>query len=234
MKVQYFGDVNDYRKFALLRLLATVGGFKIGVCWLLTPDEGSKREYLGRPDQWRTFDPALFDLLKNVTRERPATGLEHIEKSNVVPDALFFNELTPGGKDARRAHHERCMRAFAGTDLVFFDPDNGLMADSVPNGRSKSRKHVYLNEVADHYAARQSVLLYQHYPREPREAFLTRMAGKLSSNLSEATIWSFQTAHAAFMLTARSEHVARDETMVRALPTTWSPGFLKVERHATN
>jgi hypothetical protein len=30
MKVQYFGDENDYRKFALLRLLANEGGFKIG------------------------------------------------------------------------------------------------------------------------------------------------------------------------------------------------------------
>jgi hypothetical protein len=37
MKVQYFGDVNDYRKFALLRLLASKGGFKIGVCWMLIP-----------------------------------------------------------------------------------------------------------------------------------------------------------------------------------------------------
>ena len=40
MKVQYFGDVSDYRKFALLRLLATVGGFRIGVCWMLTENDG--------------------------------------------------------------------------------------------------------------------------------------------------------------------------------------------------
>ena len=40
VKVQYFGDVNDYRKFALLRLLADIGKFKLGVCWMLTePDE---------------------------------------------------------------------------------------------------------------------------------------------------------------------------------------------------
>ena len=37
MKVQYFGDVNDYRKYVLLRLLAKSGEFKIGVCWMLTP-----------------------------------------------------------------------------------------------------------------------------------------------------------------------------------------------------
>ena len=33
MKVQYFGDVNDYRKFALLKALSGKG-FTIGVCWM--------------------------------------------------------------------------------------------------------------------------------------------------------------------------------------------------------
>ena len=41
VKVQYLGDVNDYRKFALLRLLSEVGRFKIGVCWMLTEPDGS-------------------------------------------------------------------------------------------------------------------------------------------------------------------------------------------------
>jgi hypothetical protein len=38
VKVQYFGDVNHYRKFALLRLLADK--FKIGICWMLTEETG--------------------------------------------------------------------------------------------------------------------------------------------------------------------------------------------------
>jgi len=42
VKVQYFGDINDFRKFALLRLLSGVGGFKIGVCWMLTEADDSK------------------------------------------------------------------------------------------------------------------------------------------------------------------------------------------------
>ena len=36
MKNQYFGDVNDYRKYGLLRLLGRAGKVKIGVCWMLT------------------------------------------------------------------------------------------------------------------------------------------------------------------------------------------------------
>ena len=67
MKVQYFGDENDYRKYALLRLLATLGRFKIGVCWMLTPaderSDGGKRSFIQRPAKWRALDPDLFDLM---------------------------------------------------------------------------------------------------------------------------------------------------------------------------
>ena len=53
MKVQYFGDVNDYRKYILLRRISSE--LKIGVCWMLTPDDGrpdgANRGYLTDPAQ---------------------------------------------------------------------------------------------------------------------------------------------------------------------------------------
>lgn len=36
MKHQYVGDINDYRKYTLLRLLSSGGTNRIGVCWMLT------------------------------------------------------------------------------------------------------------------------------------------------------------------------------------------------------
>jgi hypothetical protein len=44
MKEQYVGDVNDYRKYALLRHFAIECGLRVGVCWMLTPpDTGNRR-----------------------------------------------------------------------------------------------------------------------------------------------------------------------------------------------
>ena len=40
MKHQDVGDINDYRKYALLRALSAGGANRIGVCWMLTPDDG--------------------------------------------------------------------------------------------------------------------------------------------------------------------------------------------------
>ena len=77
MKEQYVGDVNDYRKYALLRHFAGAG-IRIGICWMLTPPDdgpdGGKTAYLKDPERWRHYDPAVFDLLKSVRRSGRATA----------------------------------------------------------------------------------------------------------------------------------------------------------------
>jgi hypothetical protein len=51
MKDQYFGDVNDFRKYGLLRVLVGTDHLRLGVCWMLTrPDsrtDGGLLAYLG-------------------------------------------------------------------------------------------------------------------------------------------------------------------------------------------
>jgi len=39
MKNQYFGDINDYRKYGLLRGLSNKGEISTLVCWMLTENE---------------------------------------------------------------------------------------------------------------------------------------------------------------------------------------------------
>ena len=40
MKNQYVGDVNDYRKYGLIRALIGDQDIKVGVCWMLTAPDG--------------------------------------------------------------------------------------------------------------------------------------------------------------------------------------------------
>src|SRR6516165_1820810 len=79
MKSQYFGDLTDYRKYGLLRCLSANGEIKTGVCWMLTEGVGwvstehetegaSKFQYLTEPEQWRHFDPDLFDSCEHKLR----------------------------------------------------------------------------------------------------------------------------------------------------------------------
>lgn len=66
MKNQYFGDINDFHKYALLRALLKGGGIKLLVAWMLTINDdgsdGNKRDYLRKPEK-RELDPELFDFL---------------------------------------------------------------------------------------------------------------------------------------------------------------------------
>jgi hypothetical protein len=68
MKNQYVGDINDYRKYGLIRALSASGKLSTAVCWMLTGDDGrrdgEKTAYLGQPGKYRDHDPDLFDRLR--------------------------------------------------------------------------------------------------------------------------------------------------------------------------
>src|SRR3954464_1849408 len=96
MKNQYFGDVNDYRKYGLLRSLVLADGLRIGVCWMLTPDDhrpdGEKTKYLNPRSErnWRSLDPILYEFL-----QRKVNGHESEVASRDV--AHFDEELLADG-----------------------------------------------------------------------------------------------------------------------------------------
>ena len=70
MKNQYFGDINDYKKYGLLRSVIDATGLQVSLAWMLTPDDGRPDgrfiEYLNKPEKYRDFDPLLFDGLKEL------------------------------------------------------------------------------------------------------------------------------------------------------------------------
>ena len=99
MKDQYFGDLNDYRKYGLLRMLADAGSFRIGVCWMLTPPDGrrdgSRLRYLEQPERFRTHDPLLFDALHESVKARQVRCVAEIERAGSA-DGDTRAPLLPG------------------------------------------------------------------------------------------------------------------------------------------
>jgi hypothetical protein len=212
VKHQYVGDINDYRKYALLRALSAGGANRVGVCWMLTPDDGGadggKLAYLGQPERHRRFDPELFDILARAASEPDRRRLQTIEDSEAIPGALYHNETLPDDAPSRAAFMERCSSQFHDAELVFFDPDNGLEV-SLPKGRKNSSKYLYLDEVAAFYEAGKSLLIYQHFPRVERKAFLASCTGRLRGVAPGCTVWAFTTSHVVFLLLVHPESPAR-------------------------
>jgi hypothetical protein len=217
MKHQYFGDVNDYRKYGLLRVLQSVSGLRLGVCWMLTPNDGRHdgnfTAYLNSPKEWRRHDPALFDTLAEVVPiER---HLRHVDERELLPSALLFTSQVPDGRTGRAEYFWRCREAMQGVELVFFDPDNGIEVNSCPPGSRGSSKYVAWSEIVDTYQSGKSVLIYQHFPRQPREAFIQRVSGQLAEKTGSQFVACCRTTNVGFFLAATAEH---SQSFKRAVP----------------
>jgi hypothetical protein len=161
------------------------------------------------------------------------TDLLRIEGEGLIPGAIFVNEMVLDSLSERTAFHQRGLSAFNGCDLAFFDPDNGLDVKSRSKGRKNSSKYVFRDEISDHYDAGRSVLLYQHFPHEDRASFLTRTAHTLWEAEPHATVWSFRTAHVAFVLAARPEHAQRVSAVADEISEKWSAKFINPQLHMT-
>lgn len=230
MKDQYVGDINDYRKYALLRALSSDGVNRIGVCWMMTPSDGGvdggKLAYLQQPERHRHVDPELFEILADAASAPDRRRLATIEGSGAIPAAIYHNDLLPDEVAGRHAFMGRCANAFRDVELIFFDPDNGLEVSSLPKGRKNSSKYLYLDEVAAFYASGKSLLIYQHFPRVERAAFLARCAERLHAVAADASLWAFTTAHVVFLLVLHPASPARLHSAADAACARWAPEFI--------
>ncbi len=188
MKDQYFGDINDYRKYGLIRILQAETGLRVLITWMLTPDDGRRdgelRAYLDQPDQWQRFDPELHKRLQALLQVNSAPRVALIERSHLLGGAQYCSEAVPDHGDLRHTWAANLAEAASLSDLVFLDPDNGLDVPSRPYGRKLSSKYVFWHEIDQIWRGGASVLIYQHYRREKRVTFIPHMVDELRRQLS--------------------------------------------------
>ena len=206
MKNQYFGDINDYRKYGLLRCLA--GRIDLVVSWMLTPDDdgndGSLTSYLDSSARWEHFDPPLYRALRDA-RAANRLDVAVAEAMNLLPGSRFIQTLLDS--PTARPRWLECTLAAAGpTTLTFLDPDNGIEVKSVSSGSSKANKYVFWDELEAIWKTGSSILVYQHFPRENRRRFVTRIADRLAVRLAGATVTPISAARLAFFAVAQHGH----------------------------
>jgi len=109
---------------------------------------------------------------------------------------------------------------------VFFDPDNGIEVQGTPKGRKNSAKYIYWDEIASFYRADQSVLVYQHFPREERNACIDRLGRGFLDAAPDATLRAFRTAHVVFLLAVHPRHRERLSMQAAQAGNLWPPEFI--------
>jgi hypothetical protein len=226
MKNQYFGDVNDYRKYGLLRHLGRSGFARLVVAWMLTPDDGgpdgSFRAYLDDATQFSSLDPQLHRSLASLLKNGVQPAVRLLEGSGVLPSASFYSVMVPDRWDERIAWRCGLLDAARNADLVFVDPDNGIEVKSKPVGRKGSSKYVAWDELIGLWDAACSTLTYQHFRREERTAFARRLADEFMERTGAAHVEAFRTPHVLFLLAAQERHTQLFRRACSETGPTWS------------
>lgn len=234
MKNQYFGDINDYRKYGLLRALGGRGQLRIGVWWMLTEDDagmdGQFTGYLSSPQRWRQYDPELYDGLRTALASEAARSVGHLEATDLLTNADFLSDLLPDNAIDRGNHFVQMLQQFRSVDLLFADPDNGLEVPSRPMGRRGSSKYLYWREVAQSYEAGHSLLIYQHFCREERSHFRKRLAEELIRQTGTSQVWTFTTPHVLFLLAPQERHLTQLRRGICEVEQAWN-GQISVMQH---
>ena len=167
MQDNYVGDIGDYGKYGLLRMIGN-GAHTLAVNWYMVKppvtqkqDDGKYISYLEKPEKYRAFDPVLFDALYQIVMVEKNRSVDRIERAGLFP-AIFYSEIP---SIARSAWHQNALTKTVGCDTVFLDPDNGLETEQMYLNHSATNKHVRRCELKDYYDRGQNVILYQHRPQ---------------------------------------------------------------------
>jgi hypothetical protein len=232
MKNQYFGDINDYRKYGLLRALQSTSHGGLLVAWMLTPDDGGQdgrsRLYLQQPKRWRGYDAELYDGLVSLLKPGTRPDVLLMESSQLLPNTRYYSALVPHRREDRAAWGRGLLDAARNIEWVFLDPDNGTEVPSRPIGHKYSSKYVVWQEVEELFKAGCSLLIYQHFRREPRHAFARRLVSELGRRTRAPVTHAFRTPQVLFLLAAQDWHASHCEQLVSKVSERWK-GQIELE-----
>ena len=229
MQDRYVGDIGDFVKYALLR--AVSAGAKLGVAWYLHPNEaasadGRHTDYLARPADWRSLDEDLYDSLKRIV-ESGRRSVAAVQGASVLRGAVFADERLDVGQVAIRCRSswrqdwfEGVRKRLDGCDVVFADPDNGLLPDSRFRPTVKrSAKSISEREVRTLSTGRPMVV-YHHNSRRKggHRAEIADWQRRLPGSVY-AYYWRRWSNRTFFLVNGDSRMLARLETF----ETRWKP-----------
>ncbi|MBQ7541941.1 MAG: hypothetical protein IJT44_06575 [Clostridia bacterium] len=193
MQDRYAGDIGDYGKIALLKELHNQG-LSIGVNWYKTEplafeikrNGGYKQNdgAYGISQELKECDPVLAEKLTKIAKSDDRS-IRALEKADLIPGAAFFSDTVP--VDNREAWHANALSFFRknNADLIFLDPDNGLLVPSAKKGSPRSVKYAYYEEVAYYLDAKQSVLIYNHRSRKNELEYFREIESRLREKIPE-------------------------------------------------
>ncbi len=174
MQHRYVADIGDYLKLSILRTLFP--DVRLGVAWWIFPDEehnadGGHREYLKREEDWKHFDPPLFEALLSID-EKKERDIRAIEKADILPGAVFASDTVPcevhpfsRRPEERQEWLQRVKGKLKSCKAIFLDPDNGIGPERLKLTQRRAGKSVTIAEINEFQENHRTIVVYHHQSR---------------------------------------------------------------------
>lgn len=194
MQNRYAGDVGDFGKIGLLRHLSKTG-LTVGVNWYLIQDESHNADgkHIGylQDAKFCGCDDELLGKLGCMVYSNQRS-VQSIQDSQMIPSAIYYDTLL-NKVDISKPHfrsiwHKNAVLSLRPADIVFLDPDNGFLPNSVSQNSQKSIKYIFESELFDYYQSGHSIVFYNHRSRMTEDAYLDKFKTLLHCD-------SFRDAH---------------------------------------
>ena len=192
---------------------------------MLTPNDGSTdgkfTAYLEHPEKWSSYDPALFQTLRDLLNKTQQRNVSLIERSKLLVNTNYFNQIVPDSDLGRCRWFDSLKNDAKVCDLIFLDPDNGIEVKSKPYGYKNSSKYVYWKEIEELWSSGKSLLIYQHFIRENRYKFVTRMLSTLNKTTPSSIVEAFSTPHVVFLMALQPTHQLYYSAIIKNVKHRW-------------
>jgi hypothetical protein len=193
MQDKYAGDIGDFGKYILLNELwkLSEGSIKLGLNWYYVnkleknSSDGRHTSYLNSQNpnnkHFEVCNPKLYFQLKNII-EANKRNIAEIEKGSILPSkTIFFSMPIPFSSNSpsqrsqnRESWFQNSLRQLKAADVVFLDPDNGIQTSNLQKSQARAVKYSFTDEMLNYYQAGESVIVYQHRDRSPKEKYDTK------------------------------------------------------------
>ncbi|MEK6273085.1 MAG: hypothetical protein AABM42_10630 [Actinomycetota bacterium] len=165
----------------------------------------------------------MFDCLQQLVQAADRS-IGAVEQAGMLPKARFYSGLVSDTKAERGEYFERLWATTPIGSIIFFDPDNGLEVKSTPKGRRGSSKFLYLDELCTAGEGGRSVVVYQHFGRVERVAYVDTQLNRIHEQLPRHDLFALTGTHIAFLVAATKESSEPLRTASDGLQARW-PGL---------
>ena len=191
MQERYLGDIHDFMKLNFLEFISKKIKNKIGLNWYLVDpknignselslNNGEQRNFISE-DKYINRNKRLVNELQSLKKRTNRLIADYTKKTYLNDYLNFYNEKITTLN--RLQWFKDSILFFKNNDVLFLDPDNGLITESESNNSKRSIKYISYKEISYLYELGKTIFFCQFQSLNvDHKTMLKEKISKISQN----------------------------------------------------